>query len=133
MFSGFGVFRATNKGGCNHDFFRCCKVEKRYFPSLEFNIWSNYTICPPGCSRAGLGWLGDKELLQAEVRFFLAKEDFKEIFCQVRSVHRFCEQQTVEGRSGKVSNYKKKSKFQPTFVAQVRAVMTREESFSIGS
>ena len=28
MYSGFGVFRATNKGGCNHDFFRCCKVRE---------------------------------------------------------------------------------------------------------
>jgi len=28
MFSGFGVFRATNKGGCNHDFFRCCKAAR---------------------------------------------------------------------------------------------------------
>jgi len=28
MYSGFGVFRATNKGGCNHDFFRCCKAAR---------------------------------------------------------------------------------------------------------
>ena len=36
MYSGFGVFRATNKGGCNHDFFRCCKVH------FVMAMWFNY-------------------------------------------------------------------------------------------
>ena len=40
MYSGFGVFRATNKGGCNHDFFRCCKVHFVIMSQLEKAVYT---------------------------------------------------------------------------------------------
>ena len=77
MYSGFGVFRATNKGGCNHDFFRCCKVHFVIMSQLQNRVptfWAHkdasYTILPnssSGCQRNGLGWVRDKKLLQPEV------------------------------------------------------------------
>merc|ERR1712098_500894 len=35
MFSGFGFTRASNKGLCNHDFFRCCKTARQLGMSGE--------------------------------------------------------------------------------------------------
>ena len=57
MYSGFGVFRATNKGGCNHDFFRCCKVNFVIMSQLQNRVttfWAHkdasYTTLPNSSS-----------------------------------------------------------------------------------